>query len=55
MRAGVAIIGGGSTGLFAAYYLRRLGYEGEVVILDRSYLGSGSTGRCAGGIRASFT
>ncbi len=55
MRAGVAIVGGGSTGLFAAYYLRRLGYEGEVVILDRSYLGSGSTGRCAGGIRASFT
>lgn len=55
MRAGVAIVGGGSTGLFTAYYLRRLGYRGEVVLLDRSYLGSGSTGRCAGGVRASFT
>lgn len=55
MRAGVAIVGGGSTGLFTAYYLRKLGYRGEVVLLDRSYLGSGSTGRCAGGVRASFT
>ena len=55
MRVGVAIVGGGSTGLFTAYYLRRLGYGGEIAILERNYLGSGSTGRCAGGIRASFT
>lgn len=55
MKAGVAIIGGGSTGLFTAYYLKMLGYDGDVVILEKNYLGSGSTGRCAGGIRASFT
>ncbi len=50
----VAIIGGGITGLSTAYYLMKRGYGG-IEVFDARYLGYGSTGRCAGGIRASFT
>jgi sarcosine oxidase subunit beta len=49
----VAIIGGGSTGLMTAYYLAREGVK-DIHIFEGRYLGFGSTGRCAGGVRASF-
>lgn len=49
----VAIIGGGSTGLMTAYYLAREGVK-NVHVFEEKYLGFGSTGRCAGGVRASF-
>jgi len=50
----IAIIGGGITGLSAAYHLARMGVEG-VEVFEAKYVGYGSTGRCAAGIRASFT
>ncbi len=53
-RAKVVIIGSGISGLFTAYSLLRRGIK-DIVIIEKGYLGSGSTGRCASGIRASFT
>jgi sarcosine oxidase subunit beta len=53
-RAEVVIIGGGSTGTSIAYHLAKMGVE-DVVLLEKGYLGSGSTFRCASGIRAQFT
>jgi len=49
----VLIVGAGISGLFIAYSLARRGVE--VIIVEKDYPGSGSTGRCATGIRASFT
>ncbi|KXA90490.1 hypothetical protein AKJ66_01765 [candidate division MSBL1 archaeon SCGC-AAA259E22] len=46
----IVIIGGGITGLSTAYYLSKEGHE-NVVVLEKEYVGSGSTGRCAAGIR----
>ncbi len=54
MEAEVVIVGAGSTGLFTALYLTELGLE-DIILVERSYIGSGSSGRCAGGIRASFS
>ncbi len=54
IRANVLIIGGGISGLSIAYSLARRGVE-DIIIVEKSYLGAGSTGRCATGIRASFT
>ncbi len=51
--ASVVIIGGGCTGLSAAYHLAKAGVR-DVVLLERSYLSSGATGRCLGGVRAQF-
>lgn len=53
-RRDVVIIGGGSTGLSTAYYLTKLGVD-NISILEKSYVGSGSTGRCGTGIRAQFS
>jgi len=53
-RSKIIIVGGGITGLSTAYFLAKKG-ETDVVILEKNYLGSGSTFRCATGIRASFT
>ncbi len=50
----VLIVGGGISGLFIAYNLAKRGIR-DIVVLEKSYLGAGSTGRCATGIRASFT
>jgi len=50
----VVVIGGGITGLSTAYFLNRRGIK-NVLILEKGYLGSGSTGRCGTGIRQQFT
>ncbi len=49
----VIIIGGGIIGTATGYYLSQRGQR--VLLLEKSYLGSGSTGRCIGGIRAQFS
>lgn len=49
----VIIIGGGSTGLALGYYLVNKGVD-DLLILEKDYVGSGSTGRCGTGIRAQF-
>jgi sarcosine oxidase subunit beta len=51
--AEVVIVGGGVLGTSVAYHLAELGVT-DVVILERDSLGSGSTGKASGGIRAQF-
>ena len=48
--ADVVVIGGGIIGCSTAYNLARLG-AGKVVLVERGYLASGSTGRCGAGMR----
>ncbi len=50
----VVIIGAGITGLSVAYYLSRNGVR-NIAVIDKSFPGSGSTGRCGTGIRQQFT
>jgi sarcosine oxidase subunit beta len=52
--AAVVVIGGGVIGLSTAYHLARRGVR-EVVLLDKDALGSGSTSKAAGGVRAQFS
>ncbi|MFC6939882.1 NAD(P)/FAD-dependent oxidoreductase [Salinirubellus sp. GCM10025818] len=49
----VCIVGGGIVGLASAYYLADRG--ASVTLLDKGSLGSGSTDRAVGGIRAQFS
>ena len=51
--ASVVIIGGGVIGCSAAFHLAEAGVD--VLLLERDQLGSGSTSRAAGGIRAQFS
>ncbi len=51
--ADTVVIGGGIIGAAAGYYLAKRGHK--VVLLERDFPCSGSTGRCIGGIRAQFT
>jgi sarcosine oxidase subunit beta len=51
--AQVVIIGGGAMGASTAYHLTQLGVT-DVVLCERATLGSGSTSKSAGGIRAQF-
>jgi sarcosine oxidase subunit beta len=53
-RADVVVIGGGVMGAAALRYLAELGCP-RPVLLERDTLGSGSTGRCAGGVRTLFS
>jgi sarcosine oxidase subunit beta len=53
-KAHVTIIGGGVVGSATAYYLAKNGLT-DVVLLERDYLSSGSTGRCGGGIRQQWS
>ena len=46
----VAIIGGGIIGCAIAYELCKLGIN-DVVVFEKSYISSGSTGRCGAGVR----
>ncbi len=48
------IIGGGVNGLGTAYHLGKKGFT-DVVVLDKSYLGYGASGRNGGGIRQQWT
>ncbi|WP_448639534.1 NAD(P)/FAD-dependent oxidoreductase [Geodermatophilus sp. URMC 63] len=52
--ASVVVLGGGVVGLATAYELARAGVR-DVVLLERDALGSGSTCRAAGGVRAMFS
>jgi sarcosine oxidase subunit beta len=52
-RAEVIVVGGGVMGLSAAFHLAEAGVD--VMLLERDELGSGSTCRAAGGVRAQFS
>jgi sarcosine oxidase, subunit beta len=53
-RASVVVVGGGVIGLSTAYHLARAGVN-DVVLVERSGFGSGSTCKAAGGVRAQFS
>src|SRR4051794_18119597 len=53
-RSEVVVIGGGVMGAAALHYLVELGCD-RPVLLERDTLASGSTGRCAGGVRTLFS
>lgn len=53
-RASVVVIGGGVVGVSVAFHLAEAGVA-DVVLLERDTLGSGSTCRAAGGVRAQFS
>ena len=53
-RADVVIVGGGVLGLSLAYQLTLRGVR-DVVVLERSYLNSGASGRNGGGVRAQWS
>lgn len=48
--AEVVIIGGGIIGCATAYHLAKLGVK-DIVVLEKDFLASGSTGRCGAGVR----
>ncbi|MEE9310898.1 MAG: FAD-dependent oxidoreductase [Planctomycetota bacterium] len=53
--ADIIIIGGGCIGVSVAYHLAKRG-AGKVLLLERNqFLGTESTGKCAGGLRAQFS
>lgn len=49
-KANVVIVGGGISGCSIAYNLAKKGVK-DVVVIEKSYLASGSTGRCGAGVR----
>jgi sarcosine oxidase subunit beta len=53
-RASVVIVGGGVVGVSAAFHLAEAGVR-DVVLVERDALGSGSTSKAAGGVRAQFS
>ncbi|GAB2670356.1 FAD-binding oxidoreductase [Saccharopolyspora gloriosae] len=53
VRAEVVVIGGGAMGTSIAFHLAEAGTQ--VLLLERDELGSGSTGKAAGGVRAQFS
>lgn len=53
-RAEIVIVGAGIMGLSIAYHLARLGVR-DVVVVDKSYLCGGASGRNGGGIRAQWS
>jgi sarcosine oxidase subunit beta len=54
-KADVAIVGGGVIGASIAYHLAARGVPGIVVFEREEELGTGSTGKCAGGVRLQFS
>lgn len=52
--ASVVVVGGGVIGLSTAYHLARAGVA-DVLLVERDELGSGSTCKAAGGVRAMFS
>jgi len=53
-QASVVVIGGGVMGASAAFHLAEAGVP-DVVLLEKDALGSGSTSKAAGGVRAQFS
>jgi glycine/D-amino acid oxidase-like deaminating enzyme len=53
--ADVCIVGGGYTGLWSAYYLKRARPELEVVVLEREFAGFGASGRNGGWLSDHFS
>jgi sarcosine oxidase subunit beta len=53
-RAEVVVVGGGIMGLALAWELARRGRT-DVLVLERSYLNAGASGRNGGGVRAQWT
>jgi sarcosine oxidase, subunit beta len=53
-RAEVVVVGGGVVGVSAAFHLAEAGVS-DVVLLEADALGSGSTSKAAGGVRAQFS
>lgn len=49
----IAVIGGGIIGMATAYYLNRKNVT--LAVIERTFPGAGSTGRCIGGIRQQFS
>jgi len=54
LKTRVVIVGAGMVGASVAFHLTRLG-EKNVFIFEKNYVSSGSTGRCAGGIRQQWS
>jgi sarcosine oxidase, subunit beta len=52
-KADIVIVGGGVIGCSIAYYLAKNGYQ-NIIVLEKNFLTSGSTGKCGGGIRVQF-
>jgi sarcosine oxidase subunit beta len=52
--ASVVVVGGGVVGLSIAFQLARSGVR-DVVLVEKDQLGSGSTSKAAGGVRAQFS
>ena len=50
--ADVCIVGGGYTGLWAAYYLKELSPRSRVVVLEAAFAGFGASGRNGGWVTA---
>ncbi|MFQ5996849.1 MAG: NAD(P)/FAD-dependent oxidoreductase [Dehalococcoidales bacterium] len=50
----IIIIGAGVVGASIAYHLAKQGCQ-DVTVLEKNYVGSGSTEKCAGGIRQQFS
>lgn len=48
LEADVAIVGGGYTGLWTAYYLARIDPSLRIVVLEREHVGFGASGRNGG-------
>ncbi|WP_145739750.1 NAD(P)/FAD-dependent oxidoreductase [Saccharopolyspora dendranthemae] len=51
--AEVVVVGGGAVGVSTAFHLAEAG--ADVLLLERAELGSGSTSKAAGGVRAQFS
>jgi glycine/D-amino acid oxidase-like deaminating enzyme len=54
LSADVCIVGGGFTGLWTAYYLKRAAAELNVVIVERDFAGFGASGRNGGWLSSQF-
>ncbi len=50
----IAIIGGGIIGLATGYYLSQ-NSDLKIAVIEKKYIGAGSTGRCIAGIRHQFS
>ncbi|PLX16687.1 MAG: FAD-dependent oxidoreductase [Candidatus Muiribacterium halophilum] len=53
-KASVVIIGGGINGCALAYELAKKGVK-DVMVIEKNFLASGSTGRCGGGFRQQWS